>query len=166
MSKTYRVLWMVLGGVVGGYLGYWLGHLAGWSTDADWPFKIGGGNGAIALSIGAAVLGVLVAGGLLALPPILTTRRLAEGGARADATIVDRWSLGPGVSGLRSGRRQYGILVEVRLPGGSLHLSHATQWLGSHEFAAMMPGRQVTVRYDPLHPDRVLVEMPQQMPIS
>jgi membrane protein YqaA with SNARE-associated domain len=64
MSKTYRVLLMVLGGVMGGYLGYWIGHLAGWSTDADWPFKIGGREGAIAVSIGLAVLGVLVAGWL------------------------------------------------------------------------------------------------------
>jgi hypothetical protein len=64
LSNTYRVLWMVLGGVVGGYFGYWIGHLAGWSTDADWPFKIGGGTGAIAMSIGLAVLGVLIVGGL------------------------------------------------------------------------------------------------------
>lgn len=62
MSKTYRVLWMVLGGIVGGYLGYWIGHLAGWSTDAEWPLRIGGGQGAIALSIGLAVLGVLIVG--------------------------------------------------------------------------------------------------------
>jgi len=65
MSKTSRVLWMVLGGIVGGYFGYWIGHLAGWSTDADWPFQIGGGQGAIAMSIGLAVLGVLIVGGLL-----------------------------------------------------------------------------------------------------
>ena len=62
MSKTSRVLWMVLGGVVGGYFGYWIGHLAGWSSDAEWPFKIGGGTGAILVSIGLAVLGVLLVG--------------------------------------------------------------------------------------------------------
>jgi hypothetical protein len=64
MSKTYRVLWMVIGGVVGSYLGYWIGHAAGWSTDAEWPFRIGGGNGAIVLSIGLAVVGVLIVGWL------------------------------------------------------------------------------------------------------
>ncbi len=64
MNKTYRVLWMVLGGIVGGYLGYWLGHLAGWSTNAEWPFKIGGGAGAILTSIGLALVGVLVVGRL------------------------------------------------------------------------------------------------------
>jgi hypothetical protein len=64
MTKTIRVLWMVVGGIVGGYVGYWLGHLAGWSTDAEWPFRIGGGQGAILTSIGMAVLGVLLAGWL------------------------------------------------------------------------------------------------------
>ena len=59
MGKVGSVLLMVLGGIVGGYAGYWIGHLAGWSTDADWPFKIGGGTGAIVMSIGLAVAGVL-----------------------------------------------------------------------------------------------------------
>jgi len=59
MGKVGSVLLMVLGGIVGGYAGYWIGHLAGWSTDADWPFEIGGGTGAIVMSIGLAVAGVL-----------------------------------------------------------------------------------------------------------
>ncbi len=50
-------------------LGYWIGHQAGWSADANWPFKIGGGEDAIAMSIGLPVLGVLIAGWVLALPP-------------------------------------------------------------------------------------------------
>jgi hypothetical protein len=62
-----RVLVMVLGGLIGGYAGYWIGHLAGWSTDADWPFKIGGGTGAILLSIALAVAGALAAGFVVAL---------------------------------------------------------------------------------------------------
>ncbi|MEW6058757.1 MAG: hypothetical protein AB1551_01205 [Actinomycetota bacterium] len=68
MKETFRVLGMVLGGIVGGYFGYWLGHLAGWSADAEWPFKIGGGARAIAVSMGLAVLGVLVVA-------VLTRRR-------------------------------------------------------------------------------------------
>lgn len=58
MGNSARVLSMVLGGLIGGYLGYWLGHAAGWTTDAEWPFHVGGGTGAILLSIGMAVLGV------------------------------------------------------------------------------------------------------------
>jgi len=75
MSKTYRVLWMVLGGIVGGYIGYWIGDLAGWSTDADWPLEIGGGGGAIAMSICLAVVGVFIAAVLLPHPPLGHHRR-------------------------------------------------------------------------------------------
>jgi len=59
MGKVSRVLLMVLGGIVGGWGGYWIGHLAGWSVDAEWPWEIGGGTGAVLLSIGLAVAGVL-----------------------------------------------------------------------------------------------------------
>ena len=61
MRQSLRVLWMVFGGVLGAYIGYWIGHVAGWSVDADWPFRIGGGTGAILLSMGMSVLGVFVA---------------------------------------------------------------------------------------------------------
>jgi hypothetical protein len=64
-GKVARVLAMVAGGLIGGYAGYWIGHLAGWSTDADWPFKIGGGEGAILVSIGVAVAGALAVGFVL-----------------------------------------------------------------------------------------------------
>jgi hypothetical protein len=60
MRKVVRVLLMVLGGLIGGWGGYWLGHLAGWSENADWPAQIGGGTGAVALSIALAVAGVLL----------------------------------------------------------------------------------------------------------
>jgi membrane protein YqaA with SNARE-associated domain len=58
MNKAIRVISLVLGGLIGGYCGYWLGHWAGWSVDADWPFTIGGGTGAILTSMALSVLGV------------------------------------------------------------------------------------------------------------
>jgi hypothetical protein len=60
MHKAIRILLMVLGGIIGGWGGYWIGHLAGWSVDAEWPWEIGGGTGAVLLSIGMAVAGVLL----------------------------------------------------------------------------------------------------------
>jgi hypothetical protein len=67
MPKGFvRGLVMVLGGLVGGRGDYWVGHLAGWSTNAVWPARIGGGTGAILLSIGLAAAGALVGGALLA----------------------------------------------------------------------------------------------------
>ena len=67
MRRSVWALLMVLGGIVGGWGGYWIGHLAGWSTDADWPQRIGGGTGAVLLSIGLAIARVLIVDGLLAL---------------------------------------------------------------------------------------------------
>jgi hypothetical protein len=60
MSRVVRVFLVVLGGLIGGWSGYWIGHLAGWTIDARWPWHIGGGTGAILLSIGLAVAGVLL----------------------------------------------------------------------------------------------------------
>jgi len=30
---------------IGAYAGYWIGYLLGWSSDAEWPFRVGGGTG-------------------------------------------------------------------------------------------------------------------------
>jgi hypothetical protein len=61
-----RVLMMVAVGIVTGWGGYWLGHLAGWSTDADWPVRIGAGTEAILLSVGMALAGVFITAVVLA----------------------------------------------------------------------------------------------------
>ncbi len=163
MKRTYRVLLLVLGGVIGGYFGYWIGHLAGWSTNAAWPFRIGGGVGAIATSMVLAVVGVLVTGGLLALPARVRARRREPGVVTAEGSIVDRWSLSALTR--HSGRRQFTVVVDVRQPDGTLRRSHATQWLSTSEVAALTPGHPVVVRYEPGHPEQVLVEPAGHRPI-
>jgi len=60
-----RVVAAVVVGIICGWGGYWLGHLAGWSAGADWPVQIGGGAGAIVLSIALAVAGALITIALL-----------------------------------------------------------------------------------------------------
>jgi hypothetical protein len=64
--KGLRVVTAVIVGIICGWGGYWLGHLAGWSTDADWPTTIGGGTGAILLSVGLAAAGALATIAVLA----------------------------------------------------------------------------------------------------
>lgn len=61
MKGAWHVIYLVICGVVGAWAGYWLGHLAGWSENAKWPGQIGGGTGAILLSIAMAVLFVVLA---------------------------------------------------------------------------------------------------------
>ena len=69
MRSWVRVLWMVVGGFIGAYAGYWIGYLFGWSSDAEWPFRVGGGTGAILLSIAVSVLGVFLVRLLVGPPP-------------------------------------------------------------------------------------------------
>ena len=69
MNKTVRVVILALCGMAGGWIGYWLGHLLGWSEDAEWPSEIGGGGGAILLSMGMAVAFVVIARALISLRP-------------------------------------------------------------------------------------------------
>jgi uncharacterized membrane protein YeaQ/YmgE (transglycosylase-associated protein family) len=61
MRRALRIVFLVICGIVGAWAGYWLGHLAGWSEDADWPGRIGGGSGAILLAIATSVVAVLLA---------------------------------------------------------------------------------------------------------
>ena len=160
MRKTYRVLLMVLGGVVGGWVGYWLGAAFGWSTNAQWPWRIGGGTGAILLSMAMAVLGVVLVATAIALPPFLTERRLRAGGASIDsveATVLEGWSLGLQVDTPHVHRHLYAFLVETRTPDGSIRIEHATQWLTIEEFNAFRSGRPVRALVDREHPGRVLV---------
>ena len=69
MRSWVRVLWMVVGGFIGAYAGYWIGYLLGWSSDAEWPFRVGGGTGATLLSIAMSVVGVYLVRLLVGPPP-------------------------------------------------------------------------------------------------
>lgn len=61
MGRAMHVLYLVVCGIVGAWVGYWIGHAAGLSEDAEWPWHVGGGTGAVLLSIVMAVVFVLVA---------------------------------------------------------------------------------------------------------
>jgi Protein of unknown function (DUF3592) len=158
MSKKFtRVLIMVLGGFVGAYFGYWIGHLAGWSENADWPFKIGGGDGAIGMSIGMSVLGVGLVGLMLAVPSLLLARRLLASGERGSARVLRTWDLGLRV-GPGFGRGQFGFEVEFATDTGSTRHASGIQWFTPEELRVMVPGAEVAVRYDPDRPDDVIIE--------
>ncbi len=98
MRQSWRVTWMVVGGIIGGWAGYWIGHLLGWSVNAEWPLHIGGGTGAILMSMGMSVLGVLLA--RLAVGP-----RLAEPSPRIPTAAAGRaHEPDPRARGLATGR--------------------------------------------------------------
>jgi hypothetical protein len=166
MRKGFRVLLIVLGGIVGGYFGYWIGHLAGWSENADWPFRIGGGQGAILMSIGLAVVGVLVTGLWLALPSYLKGRRVLETGTRVPGTILEAWNLGfrstvPGEEVV-----QYEFVIEFEPIHGMSRRDKVIQWVPAERAGELLPGNHVMVRYDPADPHQVAIEIPELIPVS
>lgn len=157
MSKKFtRALVMVLGGLAGAYVGYWLGHLAGWSENAEWPFKIGGGDGAIGLSIGVSVLGVFLSGLALALPPLMSTRRILATGYPAEATVLEIWDLGLRTFGTGFGRGQFGFALTLHTDRGERRVK-GIQWLTPEELKAITPGAEVRVRWD--RADRVALDL-------
>jgi hypothetical protein len=159
MSKKFpRVLVMVLGGFVGAYVGYWIGHLAGWSENAEWPFRIGGGDGAIGLSIGVAVVGVFLTGLILALPSAISARRISTTGHPARATVLEIWDLGLRTFGAGFGRGQFGFELSLHTDRGDRRV-RGIQWLTPEELKAMVPGAEVMVRLDPHRRDRVALDL-------
>jgi hypothetical protein len=160
MTKALRILFMVLCGIVGAWVGYWIGHLAGWSENADWPLRIGGGTGAILLSMAFAVLGVALAGALLTVPSYRRAKRLLRAGTPARATVLEVKETGLRASGWNGVRRQLCCQLEVHPSDGAAFHAQATQFMSVAEESSMQPGAEVGIRYDPAKPSRVAIERP------
>jgi len=153
------VLLAIAAGVVGAWVGYWIGHALGWTTNAEWPLRIGGGDRAILLSMGLSFLSVVGAGGLLVARPMLRERRLLATGRQARATIIKVWRTGLSARGVLGGaRRQLGFDLEVHPDGGTAYVAHAVDLVRPAEVDAFAPGAEVNVRYDPAKPTHVAVE--------
>ena len=87
MKAFIIVIVLVIIGVVGALVGYWVGHALGWTTDAEFPLRIGGGVRAIGLSILVSFGSVMAGVGLLVARPLARVRRLAATGTEGHATI-------------------------------------------------------------------------------
>jgi uncharacterized membrane protein YeaQ/YmgE (transglycosylase-associated protein family) len=146
-------------GIVGAWVGYWLGHALGWTTNAEWPLRIGGGDRAILLSMGLSFLSVVGAGGLLVARPIRRERRLLATGRQGRATILKVWRTGLSARGFIGGTRsQLGFDLEVHAEGRTPYTVHTTAMVSSAEANAFAPGAEVAIRYDPSKPTHVAVE--------
>jgi len=135
-------------------------YLAGWSQNADWPGRIGGGSGAIVLSIGMSVLFVVLAGIMVFLVPQRGLRRVLESGAPAQATVVSVKETGAQSWGLKGTRHQVSCELEVCPSDGSPYRARTTQFVSAAVEGALQPGATVAIRYDPAKPRRVAIEGP------
>jgi hypothetical protein len=160
MRRALSIIIIVICGIVGGWVGYWIGHLAGWSKNADWPATIGGGTGAILLSIGMAVLFVWLAGLAIFLVPELRARRVLRSGASGEATVVRVEKTGARRR-IRGGmERQLACELDVCPEGGSTYRARVTQFVTETVENGLKPGARVTVRVDRAKPTRVAIEEP------
>lgn len=160
MIKAINIILIVVCGVVGGWLGYWAGHALGWSVDATWPVTIGGGTGAILMSIGMAVLFAAVAALLVMLVPGRWVKRVLRSGLTASATVVSAAETGAvsRTHGVRT--HQVAVVLDVHGPAGRAYRARTTQFVSEVVEGALKPGAAVAVRYDPERPEHVAIDQP------
>lgn len=150
---------MVGAGIVGAYGGYWIGHALGWSRDAEWPLRIGGGGAAIVLSVLTSLVCVGLAGVLATWRAQHEHRRVLAGGVPAHAVIVRVWRTGIVVKNPRGGSlSQLGFELEVLVDETPPYRVRTTKLVAGPDMATMHPGIHVDIRYDPQHPTRVAIE--------
>ena len=160
MRRALNIVFIVFFGVVGGWTGYWIGHAAGWSQNADWPRTIGGGTGAILLSIGVSVLFVLLAASLVFFTPQRGLRTVLASGTVAAATVLSAEQTGAQSWRPSGTRRQVSCELEVHPSGGTPYRARATQFVTEAVEQTLQPGATVAIRYDPARPARVAIEGP------
>ena len=155
------VLVLVAIGILGAWVGYWIGHAAGWSLNAEFPLRIGGGQGAILLSMAVSFGSVMAGIGWFVARPFRRIRRLAATGTAAHATIRRMWRTGLYTARWQDGpRHELAFEVEVHPDGGPGYATRALGLLSEAEEAALKPGVEAAVRYDPSHPSFVVVVGP------
>lgn len=161
MRAAVIVLALVAIGIVGAWVGYWIGHAFGWTTDAEFPLRIGAGAWAIGLSILVSFLSVMAGIGWFVARPLARMRRLLATGAPGHATVRRVWRTGLFMRS-RGGpsRHQLGFELDVHPDDGGVYRTTATGLLDEAGEASLAPGAEVTIRYDPAHPASVAVVGP------
>lgn len=156
--KPTRIAALAVIGVVAAWAGYWLGHALGWSRNADWPWSIGAGGGAIALSVSAAAGALLAAMGVLRVWPIVRNRRLARIGQHVDGLVLEIHDTGLTMHRHGALLHQSEMELEVHPEGSEPYLAHTLDYLNDRELGHLLPGSAVALRFDPQHPKRVAIE--------
>ena len=158
MVKAVNIVIVVLCGIVGGWLGYWIGHAAGWSVNAEWPGQIGGGTGAILMSIGMSVLCVALGAVVVFLVPQRGVRRVLRSGVPAKATVIGLAETGAAHWAPRGTRRQVTCELEVCPDDRAPYRARVVQFVTEAFEDELRPGATVSVRIDPDAPRRVALD--------
>lgn len=158
MRAWVIIVLLVIIGIVGAWVGYWVGDALGWSTGAEFPLRIGGGERAIGLSILFSFGSVMAGIGWLVARPLRNIDHLAQTGAPGHATVRRAWRTGLYMNRMGDKpRHQLGFEVEVHPEDGGDYVTTAAGVLTEAEEAALKPGAEASVRFDPAHPTHVVV---------
>jgi len=160
MRAWVRVVVLVVIGIIGAWVGYWIGHALGWTTNAEFPFRVGGGDRAILLSIGLSFLSVMAGLWWLVTRPLLGVRRLLATGKPGRATVRRVWRTGVRMSRPDRTERELGFELDVHADSGEDYPATALGIVNETDEPALKPGVEVAVRYDPADPARVAVVGP------
>ncbi len=156
--KAIRIGGVVLIGLAAAWGGYWTGHAFGWSENADWPWRIGGGGGAILLAAGTALAAVLAAIGFIVWHPFYRSRRLNRSGRHAEGLVLDVHDTGVTLHHHGATLHQSEMELEVHPRGARPFVVHTYDYLDDEEAAHLLAGSAVSLRFDPAHPKRVAIE--------
>lgn len=160
MIRALNITIIVLCGIVGAWAGYWIGHAAGWSVNAEWPATVGGGTGAILMSIGMSVLFVALSALAITFIPQRGVRRVLERGMPAQATVIRAAETGAVRWAREGSHRQVVCDLEVRPPDRPPYRARTTQFVSEIVEGALRPGAEVVIRYDPEQPSHVAIDQP------
>ena len=161
MKAWVIIVLLVIIGIIGAWVGYWVGHALGWTTNAVFPQQIGGGTGAIGLSILFSFGSVMAGAGWFVARPLWRTRRLLANGTPGRATVRRAWRTGLYVGQARAeGRHQVAFELDVHPDGGRDYAAKGIGLLTQAEEASLAPGVEAAIRFDAAHPASIAVVGP------
>jgi hypothetical protein len=160
MRRLLIMVAYVFSGVIGAWIGYWVGHALGWSTNAEWPWSIGTGTGAILLAFGMSVLFIVAAAVLLTFSSGRRVRQALDFGLPARASVLSIEKTGDQSTTPDGKYDQVRCELEVRPRDGEPYRTRITQFLTEGYLQGLRPGDQVQVRYDPVRRTRVAIIEP------
>jgi uncharacterized membrane protein YeaQ/YmgE (transglycosylase-associated protein family) len=161
MRMWVIVIALVIIGIVGAWVGYWVGHALGWTTNAEFPFRIGAGDRAIGLSILVSFGSVMLGVWWFVARPLRRIGALLANGVPGHATVRRAWRTGMLVNrGGNDRRHELAFELDVHPDGGSDYQATALGLLNDAQEAGVRPGVEVDIRIDPAHPRSIAVVGP------
>lgn len=157
VRRTLILIFIIICGMVCGWGGYWIGHRLGWSENAEWPGQIGGGTGAMVLSVVVAIIGIVAATASLSVRTFIRARKLLLDGRPARAELLSVERVGLTLRTWNEAWEKVACDLEVRPSEGDPFHARALQFASKNLDQGLRPGVTVEVRYDPAHPARAAI---------